>query len=83
MFAFIQTSRGQVLSLEHANSLDGATGATSGDGDAGAPALVKIATAPITIRGEIWSRFMVVLGGRTTIGLRKLFTRGIVAKKIR
>src|SRR5262245_48411333 len=72
--AFIHFCMGQDLSFEHANSFDGADGAGSEEGAAGANELMRVATAPITITEEMWSRFIwAFLGVRGTVDLWKIF----------
>ena len=63
MLAFIHFCMGHGFSLPpQANSFDGADGAASEGCAAGARVLKKVVTAPITIREEMWSLFMRVLG---------------------
>src|SRR5437879_6024818 len=72
MLEFIQPCSGQFgfPLAPQANSLDGEAEGTS-VGAAGATALNRVATAPITITEEMWSRF---------IGLSSVFVRRSISR---
>src|SRR5579859_1809195 len=85
MFLFIQSWRGHFgLSFApQANSFDGALGSLSGFGAPALMALMRVATAPITMTEEMWSRFIglsSVFVGRTCVGS---YSNGFEQKSVR